>query len=149
MKYFNVLGIVLTLLFILTGCFGETYDFTPPEISLSSSNQNKLVEANIKWRGEGNEPIINEVNDIVTLAKEQQPMHFNAGERVDILSDHADFKTKGLYVTLWQDENKIDLEVSDTSFHLPKEIGEYVIEVNLETDRGNAQYVGNLIIDGR
>lgn len=152
MKYFNKLGIGLILLYLLTGCIGETYDFTPPTINLSSNSNivsDELVEANIDWRGEGNEPINNEINDIIALAKEQQSMHFIVGEQVDILSDHADFKTKGLNVTLWQNDNKIDLEVDGISFYLPEEKGEYVIEVNLQTDRGNAQYVGNLLIVDR
>lgn len=51
---------VLIIIFILIGCFGESYDFSPPTITLSSNSNiesAELVEANINWRGEGNKPI--------------------------------------------------------------------------------------------
>ena len=73
-------------------------------------------------------------------------MYFIAGEKVDLLFEHTDFDSKELSVSVWQNDKKLDLEVSDISFYLPKEKGEYVIEVNLQTDRGNAQYVGNVVI---
>lgn len=149
MKKILKLCIGLILVFILGGCIGENYDFSPPAIKLSSNSNIKseeLVEANVDWRGEGNNPIEKETNDILALAKEQQPVYFNAGEKVDLLSEHADFKTKGISVSVWQNDTKLDLEVNDISFYIPKEKGEYVIEVNLQTDRGNVQYVGNLVI---
>lgn len=149
MKILLRLCIGLIYVFILTGCIGENYDFSPPAITLSSDsnmNSEELAEANIDWRGEGNNPIGKETNDILALAKKQQPMYLSTGEKVDLLSDHADFKTEGLSVSVWQNDKRLDLEVTDISFNLPKEKGEYVIEVNLQTDRGNAQYVGNLVI---
>ncbi|TKC20038.1 hypothetical protein FA727_11020 [Robertmurraya kyonggiensis] len=63
-----------------------------------------------------------------------------------MLFEHADFKTKGLSVSVWQNDKKYDLEVNKVSFYFPKEKGEYVIEVNLQTDRGNAQYIGNVVM---
>ncbi|WP_075982051.1 hypothetical protein [Bacillus massilinigeriensis] len=149
MKVFLYLIIGVFVVFSLTGCIGENYDFSPPAINLSSNSNLKseeLEEANIDWRGEGNNPIEKETEDILALAKKQQPMYFITGEKVDLLSEHADFKTEGLSVSVWQNEKKLDLEVNNISFYLPKEKGEYVIEVNLQTDRGNAQYVGNLVI---
>lgn len=149
MKNFIKLCIGLIFVFIFTGCIGENYDFSPPAINLSSDSNMKseeLAEANVDWRGEGNIQIEKETNDILALAKEQQPLYFIAGEKVDLLPEHADFKTKGLSVSVWQNNKKLDLDVNDISFYLPKEKGEYVIEVNLQTDRGNAQYVGNLVI---
>lgn len=137
------------LIFILTGCIGENYDFSPPVLTLSSDSNlqsEELVEANIHWRGEGGEPIEKQTNDILTLAKQQQQMFFNVGEEVDLLSNHGDFLTEELSVALWEGDKKVELEMNDTSFFLPEEKGEYVIEVNLQTDRGNAQYVGNLVV---
>lgn len=141
------IGLVFT--FILTGCIGENYDFSPPAITLSSNSNIKseeLVEANIDWRGEGGNPIEKETKDILALAKQQQQMYFIAGEKVDLLFEHADFKTEELSVSVWQNDKNLNLEVNDIFFYLPKEKGEYVIEVNLQTDSGNAQYIGNVVI---
>ena len=80
MKIFKLCMIVV---FILTGCIGENYDFSPPAINLSSDSNIKseeLAEANIDWRGVGNNPIEKEIKDIIALAKKQQPMYFNTVE---------------------------------------------------------------------
>lgn len=149
MKIFFKLSIGFIFVFIITGCIGENYDFSPPAINLSSNSNIKseeLAEANIDWRGEDNNLIEKVTNDILVLAKKQQPIYFKTGEKVDILSEHADFKTEGVNVSVWQNDNTLNLQADDISFYLPKEKGEYVIEVNLQTDRGNAQYVGNLVL---
>jgi hypothetical protein len=143
--------LIVGLLFVLslTGCFGESYDFNPPSVKLSSDSNiesGELAEANIDWRGEGNNPIEKETNDIFALANKQQPMYFIVGEKVDLLFEHTDFDPKELNVSVWQNDKKIDLEVNDISLYLPKEEGEYIIVVNIHTDRGNAQYVGNISI---
>lgn len=149
MKIYFKLFIGLLFAMSLTGCVGESYDFSPPSVKLSSDNtieSEELVEANIDWRGENNNQIEKESNDILEVAKNQQPMYFIAGEKVDLLFEHADFQTEGLSVSVWKNDKKIDLEINNISFHFPKEKGEYVIEVNLQTDRGNAQYIGNVVI---
>ncbi|ETI67755.1 hypothetical protein [Neobacillus vireti] len=150
MNKFWKLLIGLFFVFSLTGCFGESYDFNPPSVKLSSNSNiesEELAQANIVWRGEGNK-IKKElkIKDIFSLAKHQQQMNFIAGEKVDLLFEHTDFAPKGLSVSVWQNDKKFDLEVNDISFYLPKDKGEYVIEVNLHTDRGDAQYVGNINI---
>ncbi|WP_449620061.1 hypothetical protein [Robertmurraya sp. Marseille-Q9965] len=149
MKIYFKLFIGLLFAMSLTGCVGESYDFSPPSVKLSSDNtieSEELVEANIDWRGENNNQIEKESNDILEVAKNQQPMYFIAGEKVDLLFEHADFQTEGLSVSVWKNDKKIDLEINNISFYFPKEKGEYVIEVNLQTDRGNAQYIGNVVI---
>lgn len=150
MNKFGKLIIGLFLVFSLTGCIGESYDFNPPSIKLLSNGNlesGELVKANIDWRGEENKQIEKDIDDILALATKQQPMYFIIGEEVNLLSNHADFKTEGISVSFWKNEKKSDVEVTGISFYLPKEEGEYVIEVNLHTDRGNAQYVGNIVIN--
>ena len=83
----------MIFVFILTGCIGENYDFSPPVVTLSSNSKIKseeLVEANIEWREEGNNPIEKETKDILALVQQQQ-MYFTAGEKVDLLFEHGDF----------------------------------------------------------
>lgn len=40
----------------------------------------------------------------------------------------------------------LEMEHAGAYFNLPKEKGEYVIVLDLPTDKGNAQYVGNIVI---
>lgn len=63
-------------IFLLTGCFGESYDFSPPTVSLSSSNaiisKEKLAEANIKWYQDN---VFNKKTDnLFSLARKQEPI---------------------------------------------------------------------------
>lgn len=150
MKRFLKFIIGLFYVFSLTGCIGEDYDFTPPTVSLSNPNDIQifyLEEASIAWRGENSKQFEKETKSILLLAKEQKQMYFSSGQKIYLLFDSEDFAVKELNVSVWQNDKKIDLELNDDrSFYFPKEKGEYVIELNLHTDRGYAQYVGNVII---
>lgn len=158
MRTFFKLCIGMIFVVMLTGCIGENYDFTPPTLNLSSDSNiisERLAEANINWRGAENNLIEKETKDILELGEKQQPIYFKAGEKVDLISEHADFMLESTSIAVWENDKSLDLEVNDKvevydvndiSFYLPKEKGEYVIEVNLQTDRGNAQYVGNIVI---
>jgi len=138
------------VVFSLTGCFGENYDFSPPTVSVFTPNgineQEKLAEANIDWNYD--EKYNKETKDILSLAKKQNKMSFNSGQQVELSLENGDFNPNGISVSVWQKENKIDLEYqkNDQSFYLPKEKGEYMIVVDLNADSGNAQYVGSIVI---
>ena len=63
----------MIVVFILTGCIGENYDFSPPAINLSSDSNIKseeLAEANIDWRGVGNNPIEKEIKKFQEATEE-------------------------------------------------------------------------------
>lgn len=140
----------MLVVFSLTGCFGENYDFSPPTVSVFTPNgineQEKLAEANIDWNYD--EKYNKETKDILSLAKKQNKMSFNSGQQVELSLENGDFNPNGISVSVWQKENKIDLEYqkNDQSFYLPKEKGEYMIVVDLNADSGNAQYVGSIVI---
>ncbi|MEH6939723.1 hypothetical protein V7056_18050 [Bacillus sp. JJ664] len=143
----------LFLVFSFTGCIGEDYDFSPPTVTLSSPTDTgsvKLKEAHIDWRGENGKRIEKETEDIIAFAKKQKPLTFQSGEQVDLLFDSEDFKVDSLNVSVWKDNEEVKgttLKLSNhRSFYLPKEKGKYVIMVDLRTDRGEAQYVGNVTI---
>ena len=143
------LAIGLMLLICLAGCIGENYDFTPPGITLSSSapvEWDRLAEANVDWLGPENKRIDKEVEDFSAFADKQPEMRLVAGEKVDLLFEHGDFDLQSLSVTLWHDGEETAVEVEDIMFTLPDAIGDYLIEVNLRTDRGSAQYAGKLSI---
>ncbi|MBM7609731.1 hypothetical protein JOD29_003007 [Lysinibacillus composti] len=137
---------------ILTGCnlIGENYDYTPPTVSLTSSGI-ELEEANTNWYTKKgiseHSTVINA--DMFALAKEQKPVTVPAGSNESIEFNHEDFLLEEVTVTLWKKGEHTQLEVDHKSkeFTLPSEKGTYVIEVNLNTDHGTAQYIGNLQID--
>jgi hypothetical protein len=133
-----------------TGCIGEEYDFSPPTASLTNpediSQEAKLAEANIDWTYD--EKYNKETKDILSLAKKQNKMYFNSGQKVQFSLQDGHFDEKKVKISLLQNENKMDLEMEHAGsyFNLPNEEGEYVIVLDLPTDKGNAQYVGNIII---
>ncbi|SIT88391.1 hypothetical protein [Edaphobacillus lindanitolerans] len=141
------MGLLFTL--VLTGCIGESYDFNPPAVELSGDRMigpQELEQGAIDWRGENNEPVKKEETDMKSIADGQQPMNFGTGEKAELLFSHADFDTEELSVSLWQNGTQTALDVNDISFTMPDDPGEYMLEVNLRTDRGNVQYIGKVVI---
>lgn len=152
MNYFWKLAAGLWLVMALTGCIAEEYDFTPPAVTLSNTDSvqsAELKEANVDWRGENNKQIKKETDDLISFAKKQKTLTYNAGQKIDLLFDNEDFMVEELSVSLWKNDEEIQLELNDhRSFSLPEEKGEYVIIVYLRSDRGSAQYGGNVVILG-
>ncbi len=145
MRVFLKLFIGLGIIFVLTGCLGENYDFTPPSIKLSTVNA-QLKEANIDW--DSDKHYEKKTEDIISLAKKQPPISVTPGQQESIEFDSEDFAVKELSVSLLKKNGKIKINLKDDrSFYFPKETGEYVMEVNLLTDSGSAQYVGNIVIE--
>lgn len=149
MKTFVKLLIGFMSVFTLTGCFGEEYDFTPPTVLLSDPNtleSVKLIETNIDWNSDKVYKKVTE--DYVAFAKSQEPLHFSSKQKMDIEFDSQDFAVEELSVAVWENDKQVELELhDDRSFYFPKEKGKYVLEVQLISDKGNAQYVGNMIIE--
>ncbi|MEK3799544.1 hypothetical protein MHI18_15195 [Peribacillus sp. FSL H8-0477] len=140
------------VIFTLTGCIGEEYDFTPPAITLLGEmgyESDELTEANLAWRGPENVPINKEVSDLTDFAKKQPQQFYVTGEKVKLLFDHTDFVERSLQVYLWNDEQKIGLVAANGDITLPQENGEFVLEINLDTDKGKAQYVGRMNISNK
>jgi hypothetical protein len=154
----SIFKLIIVALFTvsLTGCIGENYDFTPPTVTISTSMMSstipqslELKEATINWKGENNKPIEKETEDFLALAKEQKQFYFFSEQLVDLQFDSEDFAVNQLLVSVWKNDEieGTNLELNDDrSFQLPKEKGEYVILVDLQSDRGTAQYVGNIVI---
>ncbi|MCU1808055.1 hypothetical protein NVV31_21935 [Cytobacillus firmus] len=150
MNYLWKLAAGLWLVMALTGCIAEEYDFTPPAVTLSNTDSvqsAELKEANVDWIGENNKQIKKETDDIISFGKKQEALSYKAGQKIDLLFDSEDFLVEELSVSLWKDDEEIQLDLNDLrSFSLPEEKGEYVIEVYLRSDSGSAQYAGNVVI---
>jgi hypothetical protein len=147
LKGFLKLLIGLFFAFYLTGCIGEHYDFTPPSVTLINSGI-QLKEANINWYSP-DKHYKKETKDILSLARKQKQVSVNSGQEEFLDFDHGDFMVLDLSVWLWQKDKNIKLKLNNKNyqFYFPKEKGEYLIEVDLRTDSGSAQYVGNIVIE--
>jgi hypothetical protein len=142
-KILNALG--LGILFLLTGCIGEDYDFTPPSVTLFESDI-PLKEANIDWNSD--KQYKKETKDILLLAINQKQLSVSPNQQDLITFDSEDFKVDELTIYLWKQDEKEKLELDkNRRFHFPKEKGEYLIEVDLLTDKGTAEYVGNVVVE--
>lgn len=65
-----------------------------------------------------------------------------------ITFDSEDFEVYELTIYLWKQDEKTKLELDkNRHFNFPKEKGEYLIEVDLLTDKGAAGYVGNVAVE--
>lgn len=110
-------------------------------------SQQTLAEANIEWKHE--DQIYNkETEDIKALAEEQNIISFKAGDTVSINLEDGDFDQDRISVSLLKNEDNIELEYNgkQQTFNLPMEKGEFILVVGVDTSRGNAQYVGYLVI---
>lgn len=143
--------ICLFLTITLTGCIAEDYDFTPPTVTLmntDSVDSVELTETNIDWRGENGKAVEKETKEVVDFARKQKELTFSSGQQVDVLFDSEDFAVEELRAFLWLGNERLQLDMDeDRSFTFPKGKGSYVLEVDLQTDRGSAQYVGNIVIE--
>jgi hypothetical protein len=152
MKYFTKLFAGLFSIVLLTGCnfIGENYDYTPPTVSLFYSDI-ELEEANINWdtKGDTSEDGTVKTEDLFELAKKQNQVTVKAGSKESINFGSEDFLLEDINVEVWKDGNNTQLKVDEKlrEFNYPKEKGSYVIEVNINTDSGTAQYVGNILVD--
>ncbi|WP_051758363.1 hypothetical protein [Rossellomorea vietnamensis] len=141
----------LILIVTLTGCIAEDYDLTPPTVTLmetDSVDSVELTETNIDWRGKKGKPLEKEKKEVVDFARKQKELTFPSGQQVDVLLDSEDFAVEELRAFLWLGNEKLQLDMEeDRSFTFPKGRGSYVLEIDLQTDRGSAQYVGNIVIE--
>ncbi|MER1957247.1 MAG: hypothetical protein ABS942_07700 [Solibacillus sp.] len=130
---------------ILSGCIAEEYDYSPPSIILGSTGI-QMVESNIDWTRV--DEYLKQTEDILTLAKQQPQFRVQASKEDYIQFDSQDFAIKELTVSVWQGENQLPLEMkNERTFNFPSQVGEYVVEVNLVSDNGSAQYVANILIE--
>ncbi|MGG0645053.1 hypothetical protein ABE021_14105 [Sporosarcina gallistercoris] len=148
MKWIQKSFVSSIFVFLLTGCIGENYDYSPPVVSILSNPDlitGELKAANIAWHSDKEYTKTSE--DIYSLAREQKPLHYYSGQQMDVLFENQDFALKELSIYVSHHNKKTDLPVEDRVFELPKEEGEYVIVVKLLADSGRAEYVGNIVIE--
>lgn len=153
----------LFFIFLLSGCIAEDWDFNPPIVTLLDTENALSVElelVNLDWRGEENAPIRKENADVVSIGKQQEPLYSESRRKIEIQFNNQDFEIYELNISLLRKNNDISLlwkngewkewqALLDGGIHYfmtPLEKGKYTMELVLETDRGTAQYVGNLVV---
>ena len=130
---------------LLSGCIAEEYDYTPPSVTIVYSDI-EMIESNIDWTKDEEYKKVTE--DILELAKEQPLVSVEAGKEDYLDFDSQDFAIEELTISVWQGKKQMLLALREgKSFNYPSEAGEYVVEVNLISDNGTAQYVANILVE--
>lgn len=153
MNLYLKLFIAVFFVLALTGCFGEDYDVGVPTAHLYlGSGDIQLTEANISWETQSEN--VHEAVDVVhefgltqdeikVSANQEAALDFKENEKNggDIWTDPE------ITAVLISDEKQIEIDMNDLrEFRFPSDKGNYVLEVIFKNNAGNAQYVGNILI---
>ncbi|WP_238602014.1 hypothetical protein [Lysinibacillus parviboronicapiens] len=157
MKVFMKLFTGMFLVFILTGCIGEDYDVGVPTAHLhveSFTPSVQLTEANINW-GASSEDVHQTIEDIQKFGLSQDEIKIFANEQATVEFEEneenggdiwTDPETQ-ILVALLKDKQRTKLKINDFSeFLFPTNKGRYVLVVEFISEKGSAQYVGNVLI---
>ncbi|WP_280157410.1 hypothetical protein ACBZ92_13225 [Priestia aryabhattai] len=111
----------------------------------------ELKETNVDWRGEEGKQYRKETNtrNSINRAKKQQQLAVSPETPGNLRFDSEDFLVNDISsYTISTNNAKQDIRVNeqDRTFTFPKKKGNYVYVLELQTDRGYAQYVGNVVV---
>ncbi|KRD91223.1 hypothetical protein ASE51_11695 [Bacillus sp. Root147] len=153
MKVFIKLSLFTFIIVGLSGCIGEEYDFSPPTVTLSANDvvDVELKETNVDWRGEEGKQYRKETNtrNGINRTKKQQQLTVAPETQGNLRFDSEDFLVNDITsYTISTSNAKQDIRINeqDRTFTFPKKKGNYVYVLELQTDRGYAQYVGNVVV---
>ncbi|PIC57860.1 hypothetical protein CSV80_05995 [Sporosarcina sp. P12(2017)] len=149
MRLFAKLGIIVFSTLLLTACFGEDYDFTPPDVTLMNHTEypdtEELTAVNIEW--DSDKLYTKKTDDILSVARDQKTLVYHKGQEVRIVFVTQDFAIRKLSAYVMKDGIKTEIEVDGEVFNMPNEKGEYIIVLHLLADSGTVEYVGNVLIE--
>ncbi|MEK3889447.1 hypothetical protein [Bacillus sp. FSL K6-3431] len=153
MNGFLKLLIGLCLIFTLTGCIGEDYDVGVPTAHLNLDISSvQLTEANINW-DTASEDVQQKIEDIEKFASSLDEIKVFPNQKASL--DFKENEENGgdiwtdpkITVSLLKDDQRIELSLDDTKeFQFPTNKGSYALEVEFINSAGNAQYLGNVLI---
>lgn len=134
---------------------GEDYDGGVPIAILYIDNSHvRLTEANINWNA-ASMGVQGTIGDIEEYGSSLNAIEVSSGGKVFLdLTENVENGGGGdiwtdskLTVSLLKDDERIELELDESrEFRIPKNTGNYILEVEYVNSAGNAQYVGNVII---
>ncbi|GMB09537.1 hypothetical protein EDD69_11361 [Thermolongibacillus altinsuensis] len=154
-------GAVITVFIILTiiviifqqdGLLSEDYSTFPPEAKLITNNKEYILDLGAyKWEV-GNSVSENKMEEnisVYTLGQNKNPIEVNKKQMAKLqFIKHQEFKLEQIIAYLWRDENqKEESKVErNHTFILPNNPGNYVLELNIKSNRGHVQYVGKIVV---
>ncbi|MED4235778.1 hypothetical protein [Priestia megaterium] len=111
----------------------------------------ELKETNVDWHGEEGKQYRKETNtrNGINRAKKQKQLTVAPEAQGNLRFNSEDFLVNDITSYIISTSNaKQDIRINeqDKTFTFPKKKGNYVYMLELQTDRGYAQYVGNVVI---
>jgi len=148
---FIVLIVIVYVLVKISGYnfIGEDYDGNPPNAILHYKDEYQLAKANIHWDKGKKEYLNRDVKDIKDFALKQEEIILPVSKEIgiELKENGGDFNNHKTTVEIWNSDSpgtKHKLVLKEGTVILPKEKGYYILEVNLDAEEGNVQYLGNL-----
>lgn len=152
---FIILAIIVIgaiYIFQQDGLLSEDYSTFPPEGKLITNNEEYMLDLEAyKWEV-GNSVSENKMEQntsVYALGQKKSPIEVNKKQMAKLLFiKHQEFKLEQIKAYLWRDENqKEELKVEENhTFILPNNPGNYVLELNIKSNRGHVQYVGKIVV---
>jgi hypothetical protein len=138
---------------ILAGCFGEDYYEDPPTAHLMiGDKKHKLKEGNRNWNFTDEDPDKEHI-DLKELAAKEKQISVNPGGRALLVIEQNGEDGESVYtgeaisVVVRKGEELQILNDEDGGFYFPKEKGDYVLEIDFDSDQGDTEFVGNIRVE--
>ncbi|MBH0157239.1 hypothetical protein IHV10_12730 [Fictibacillus sp. 5RED26] len=152
-KSVTFLATLLLTPFLLTGCIGEDYYESPPEAFLQVGDElYKLKEGNRKWNfteGEYDKEYIS----LKEVAAKEKQISVNPGSSGFLIIEQNEIEGMNPYsgvsigVVARKGEDLTMLNDADKTFFFPKEKGNYVLEIDFDSDQGDTEFVANIKVE--
>jgi hypothetical protein len=129
------------------GLISDDYSTFPPEAKLITNNQEYILSLEAYTWEVGNS--VSENISVYALGQKKSPIEVNKEQMAKLqFIKHQEFKLEQIIAYLWRNENqKEKLKVKrNHTFILPNNPGNYVLELNIKSNRGHVQYVGKIIV---
>ncbi|MGA4719813.1 hypothetical protein [Fictibacillus nanhaiensis] len=137
---------------LLTGCIGEEYYESPPEAFLQVGDElYKLKEGNRKWNFT-DEDYDKEYIDLKALAAKEKQITVKPGSSGYLIIEQNEIEGMNPYsevrigVVARKGNDLHMLSETDKTFFFPKEKGNYVLEIDFDSDQGDTEFVANILV---
>ncbi|PDM38748.1 MULTISPECIES: hypothetical protein [Bacillaceae] len=147
-----IIAIGAIYIFQKDGLISEDYNTFPPEAKLITNNEEYILSLEAHTWEVGNIVSENKMEEnisVYALGQKKSPIEANKKQMVKLqLIKHQEFKLEQIMAYLWRDANQKDeLKVEGNhTFILPNNPGNYILELNIQSNRGHAQYVGKIVV---
>lgn len=115
MKKKLITFISLFFVVLLTGCFGEAFNYHPPNPFIESHLdfvKGDLETANIDWHSD--KKYTKKTTNLEALAKMQKTLHYYTGQKMDLRFDYGDIRIDNITFYVKKDDKKQNCRLSIT-----------------------------------